>query len=259
MFPRRSGDTTCSLTPDQCGASTRCTKDALSQLCCKSVSSYSAELKDYVVRPGRESALVQLAAARKIQEIFILLSLGTFVKPCRLLAPHQDASLQRRRRVDVPQRLSALRNASYVSSIWTIATTPTLRTNFPFSTPLRWAAPSAALPHVGCRLGRLSCLKVRPLSLCLPLLFARGGGIAGRGGWGGMGGLGGAGNVPPLEQALRALAQSSPRTRILLPGSIHPRTQIGLKDVSSFRRRKARGYVSGRWAPPSASAWPPRT
>ena len=75
-FPRRSGDTTCSLTPDQCGASTRCTKDALSQLCCKSVSSYLAELKDYVVRPGRESALVQLVAERKIQEIFILLSLG---------------------------------------------------------------------------------------------------------------------------------------------------------------------------------------
>ena len=60
----------CSLTPDQCGASTRCTKDALSQPCCKSVSSFLAELKDYVVRPGRESALGQLVAARKIQENF---------------------------------------------------------------------------------------------------------------------------------------------------------------------------------------------
>jgi hypothetical protein len=60
----------CSLTPDQCGASTRCTKDALSQPCCKSVSSFSAELKDYVARPGQESALGQLAAARKIQENF---------------------------------------------------------------------------------------------------------------------------------------------------------------------------------------------
>jgi len=36
----------------------------------KSVSSFSAELKDYVARPGQESALGQLAVARKIQENF---------------------------------------------------------------------------------------------------------------------------------------------------------------------------------------------
>ena len=36
----------------------------------KSVSSFLAELKDYVARSGRESALGQLAAMRKIQENF---------------------------------------------------------------------------------------------------------------------------------------------------------------------------------------------
>ena len=36
----------------------------------KSVSSFLAELKDYVARPGRESAFGQLAAVQKIQENF---------------------------------------------------------------------------------------------------------------------------------------------------------------------------------------------
>jgi hypothetical protein len=60
-----------------------------------------------------------------------------------------------------------------------------------------------------------------------------GGGIAGRGVLGGLGVLGGAGNVPPQEQALRALVQSSPRKRILLRRFIHSRTQTSLKDVFS--------------------------
>ncbi len=42
-------------------------------------------------------------------------------------------------------------------------------------------------------------------SLCLPHLFARGGGIAGRVVLGGLGVLGGAGYVPPLEQAQKGL------------------------------------------------------
>jgi hypothetical protein len=43
---------------------------AVAQKIQESVSSFSAELKDYVARPGRESALGRLAAAQKIQENF---------------------------------------------------------------------------------------------------------------------------------------------------------------------------------------------
>ena len=90
-------------------------------------------------------------------------------------------------------------------------------------------------------------------------LFTEGGGIAGRGVLGGLGVLGGAGYVPPLEQAQGGSFSHPHDSGFIFQDFINPRTQTSLKDVYSLRRQNARHHVWGRWAPPNASAWPPRS
>ena len=218
------------------------------------MSSFLAELKDYVERPGRESALGQLAAARKIQEnfYFTLARHGCQAMPASRppSGHHSPAPASGRRSpatlrslpLSTEERLLCLLDLDNRHNTDSEDEFPSVSGSISHFTTRGMSARSAVLSE-----------GTSPVPV-LPLLFAQGGGIAG-----GLGGLGGgAGNVPPLEQAPRALVQSSPRTRILLPRFIHPRTQTGLKDVFSFRRRKARTFVLGRWAPPSASAWPSR-
>ena len=108
--------------------------------------------------------------------------------------------------------------------------------------------------------GSVRCPICRYVS-CPPVshLFAEGGGIVGRGLLGGLGVLGGAGYVPPLEQAQGGSFSHPHDSGFIFQDFINPRTQTSLKDVYSLRRQNTRHYVWGRWAPPNASAWPPRS
>jgi hypothetical protein len=215
-------------------------------------------LKDYVERPGRESALGQLAAARKIQEnfYFTLARHGCQAMPAsRPPSGHhspapasgcRSPATLRSLPLSTEERLLCLLDLDNCHNTDSEDEFPSVSGSISHFTTRGMSARSAVLSE-----------GTSPVPV-LPLLFAQGGGIAGRGGWGGWGGWGGGGERSATRASAKGACPVIPANADSSPKIYTPKNADRPQGCIFISKAESKDLCFGKVGSSKCFSWPPR-